>query len=84
MIEAMDMEGFYGMKRPCFKHNLENEDDVTCTHGSRWNSEYSQRIMAGDLPKHVSIHTDDNAHRVDSVNPVHLAQYNNTCNVEGR
>ena len=35
--------------------------------------------MAGDLPNGSKTYTDDNFHRVDSVNPVHLAQFNNTC-----
>lgn len=30
LIEGMKMEGFYGMKPPCFKSKLVNADDVTC------------------------------------------------------
>jgi len=85
MLEAMKMEGFYGMKEPCYESLLTNPEKLTCLHGAPWNAENAQRIMAGDLPnKHTTIHTDDNFHRVDSVNPIHLAQYNNTCSAEGR
>jgi len=85
MLEAMKMEGFYGMKEPCYESLLTNPEKLTCLHGAPWNAANSQRIMAGDLPnKHTTIHTDDNFHRVDSVNPIHLAQYNNTCSAEGK
>ena len=74
MLEAMKMEGFYGMKKPCYESNLVNPEKLTCQHGSPWNALNSQRIMAGEFPnKHTTINTDDNFHRVDSVNPVHLA-----------
>jgi len=34
--------------------------------------------MAGDL-KGVQISENDNFHRVESVTPIHLPQFNNTC-----
>lgn len=40
--------------------------------------------MAGKLPNSkTKLNTNDNFHRVDSVDPVHLAQYNNTCPATG-
>jgi len=84
MLEAMEMEGFYGMKPPCYNSLLVNPQDITCQHGSPWHEQYSQRIMAGEFPnKKTHIHTDDNFHRVQSVTPIHLAQYNNTCPATG-
>jgi len=34
LISAMKMEGYYGMKPPCYFKPLVNADDVTCLHGS--------------------------------------------------
>lgn len=72
------------MKPPCYGHNLVNPtNDPTCLHGAPWSAHESQRIMAGTLPNDKTwISTDDNFHRVDSVDPVHLAQYNNTCPID--
>lgn len=64
-INGMKMEGFYGLKPPCYDSDLVNHESPTCLHGSPWSAQYSQRLMAGDLPnKHTSINTDDNFHRV--------------------
>jgi len=76
----MKLEGYYGMKLPCYNKPLVNPSNVTCLHGSPWSSDYSQRIMAGTFSdKFTSIHTDDNFHVVEDTDPVHLAQLNNSC-----
>lgn len=80
MIDAMKMEGFYGTKPPCYDHVLINrKDDPTCLHGAPWNAEFSQTIMAGDLPSGTHWNNDDNFHRVDTIDPVHLPEIDNTC-----
>lgn len=73
IIEAMELEAFYGMKPPCFGHDQINPvDDPTCWHGSAWADQVTQIEMAGDLGKHITLVNDDNQHRVQTVNPVHL------------
>ena len=85
MLQAMEMEGFYGMKDPCYESLLVNPEHKNCLHGSPWSAANSQRLMAGDLPsKKTKIVTNDNFHRVDTINPVHLAQYNNTCDATSK
>lgn len=40
----------------------------------------TQKLMAGDFPnKNISILNDDDMHRVDSVNPVHLPHITADC-----
>lgn len=78
-IEAMELEGNYNLKEPCYNASLVNDHSLQCTHGSLWNSQKAQNTMAGDLAG-VQIHSDNNFHRVYTVTPVHLAQFNNTCN----
>jgi len=38
MLQAMKMEGFYGMKDPCYAGPLVNPLQNTCLHGSPWNA----------------------------------------------
>jgi len=81
MVEAMKLEGYYNLKKPCYTSPLVNLEDPTCLHGSPWNAANAERIMAGsfDDNKNISIVTDDNFHRVSSVTPIHLAEIDNTC-----
>merc|ERR1719183_904280 len=81
LVEAMKMEGYYGLKPPCYFEPLVNHDDPTCLHGAPFNANNSQRIMAGDFDgnQNVTVHTDDNFHLVQDIHPIHLAQFNNTC-----
>lgn len=40
----------------------------------------SQRIMGGELPGvNMTIHSNDNFHPVQEVNPVHLSQVDSSC-----
>lgn len=81
IIDAMEIEGYYGMKPPCYFKPLVNAEDVSCLHGSPWSATYSQKTMAGDFDANfnITIHTDDNFHLVADTDPIHLAQINNTC-----
>lgn len=81
LIEAMKMEGYYGMKPPCYFEPLVNAQNVTCLHGSPWHDQYSQSIMAGSFNNNTMINTntDDNFHLVQDTHPIHLATINNTC-----
>lgn len=66
MVDAMNLEGYYGTKPACEQPAvLVNADDVTCLHGAPWNSQNSQRIMGGDLPgTNMKIDSNDNFHPV--------------------
>lgn len=39
LIEAMELEGFYGLKDPCYASPLVGPtDDPTCQHGAPWHN----------------------------------------------
>jgi len=48
MVEAMNLEGNYYTKPPCYNVHTVNEDSPTCLKGSPW-SETAQISMGGDL-----------------------------------
>lgn len=80
ILEAMELEAFYGMKDPCYGSDLINPiDDPTCWHGSAWHNEVTQAEMGGDLGKHITIANDDNLHRVQTVTPIHLPEVDSSC-----
>jgi hypothetical protein len=64
LLDGMNLEGSYTMKKACYNKALVNPDDRTCEHGAMW-SEEAQRIMGGDLSSlHADVDTDDNFHQV--------------------
>jgi len=76
----MKLEGYYNLKVPCNGHDLINTPSNLCLKGSPWVSEYAQRSMGGLFENpNIEVHTDDNFHRVYSVNPVHLPTITNKC-----
>jgi hypothetical protein len=80
LLEAMELEGYYHMKEPCYASPLVGPtDDPTCLHGAPWSNMTTQRVMAGDLDPKVTILNDDNFHRVASVTPVHLPEVDSSC-----
>lgn len=80
ILEAMELEAFYGMKDPCYDSDLINRvDDPTCWHGSAWHNEVTQAEMGGDIGKKITIANDDNLHRVQTVTPVHLPEVDSSC-----
>jgi hypothetical protein len=38
LVTAMKLEGSYWLKPPCYNHNIINDYDPTCLHGSPWNA----------------------------------------------
>jgi hypothetical protein len=38
LVEAMELEGFYNLKPPCYTSPLVNLEDPKCLHGSPWNA----------------------------------------------
>jgi len=79
MVEAMKLENSYYIRDACYSQTLINQVRPDCSKGSPWVEANAQRIMGGDLPSGVKLSTEDNFHRVWTVNPVHLPQFNNTC-----
>ena len=80
LIEGMEMEASYALKKPCYGHETENPYEPTCLHGNPWTNQYSQPMMGGTFSnKHISVVNDDNFHRVQSVQPVHLPSVTTTC-----
>lgn len=79
-VEAMTLEGFYGMKVPCYNSNLVNPTTPKeCMKGSPWVTQ-AQHTMGGKISDvGVSLDFSDNFHRVYTVTPHHLPQINNTC-----
>jgi len=83
LIEAMELEGFYNLKQPCYAHDLVGPtDDPTCQHGATWHDVVTQRVMGGALNSKVTLVNDDNFHRVQTINPVHLPIVNTSCNAK--
>lgn len=81
LLDAMTLEGNYQMKQPCYANSLVGPtNDPTCQHGSPWSHLYTQSIMGGSLPgTGMKIENDDNFHRVESINPVHLPEVDSDC-----
>ena len=80
LVDAMEMEGTFSLKPPCFGHEFDNPHVPTCWHGSAWSQSMTQKLMAGEFPnKNISILNDDDMHRVDSVSPVHLPHITADC-----
>lgn len=77
LVEGMQLEGSYAIKKPCYQSPLINPDDPTCMKGSNW-TPVAQKIMGGDLSG-VGIETNDNYHEVYTVTPVHLPEIDTTC-----
>lgn len=76
IIESLELEGFYNFKPACNGHELINEPNNKCTHGSKW-AENGQNILAGIDADHMQV--DDSSHRVYSIAPVHLPKIWNSC-----
>jgi len=52
IIESLELEGFYNFKPACNGHELINEPNKQCTHGSKW-AERGQNILAGIDADHM-------------------------------
>lgn len=80
LVEGIEMEGSYQLKPPCYGHETENPDVPTCFKGNPWTSQYTQPTMGGTFDnRHISVSNDDNFHRVQSVDPVHLPSVTTEC-----
>ena len=80
LVEGMVMEGYYNTKPPCYGHETENPDVPTCLHGNPWSTEMTQTMMGGVFANtEIYVTNDDNFHRVESVDPVHLPSVTTTC-----
>ena len=80
LVEAFVMEGSYQMKPPCYGHETENPTLPTCLHGNETTNQFSQPIMGGTFDNpNIVVRNDDNFHRVQSIEPVHLPDVKTTC-----
>jgi hypothetical protein len=80
LLDAMEMEGSYNLKPPCYTKPLVNAQSPSCFHGTPWNAQYSQAIMGGNLPgTKMSVDNDDNHHEVQDTNPIHLPEIDTSC-----
>lgn len=80
LVEGIEMEGSYQLKPPCYGHETENPFVPTCFHGNPWTDQYSQPLMGGTFDnKHIKVANDDNFHRVQSIEPVHLPSVTTEC-----
>lgn len=77
IIEAYEMEGFYGFKPPCY----ENPPSSACTLGSRW-SEHAQEVMGGLTT--ASLNDTDAFHVVYHVNPPYLPHVDTNCTMPNK
>jgi len=82
LLEAMKLEGSYAIKPPCYDKDLIDRTDPTCGHGSPWNAQFTQMLMGGNFGNpYINVVNNDNFHRVDSIDPVHLPEVDSTCDV---
>ena len=80
LVEAIELEGNYQLKPPCYGHETENPNVPTCWHGNPWTNMVTQITMGGTFANsHISVVNDDNFHRVQSIDPVHLPSVTTTC-----
>ena len=80
LLEGIEMEGSYQLKPPCYGHETENPRVPTCFHGNPWTEAYTQNMMGGTFDNsNITVVNDDNFHRVESVDPVHLPSVTTTC-----
>ena len=80
LLEGIEMEGSYNLKPPCYGHETENPNVPTCFHGNPWTDAYTQIMMGGAFDNtNITVENDDNFHRVQSVDPVHLPSVTTTC-----
>lgn len=80
LLEGIEMEGSYQLKPPCYGHETENPFVPTCYHGNPWTNLVSQPTMGGTFSNaHIKVANDDNFHRVQSIEPVHLPSITTTC-----
>jgi len=78
-IDALELEGNYALKPPCYERPTVNSWNANCTHGSTWNMLHAQKVMAGDLPSGIKHRNDDNSHNVADTDPIHLPSVTNDC-----
>ena len=80
LLEAMELEGSYNLKPPCYNKTLINDNRPGCLKGSKW-SEHAQKVMSGALYKiNAGIETEDNFHRAYTFFPVDpLPNIKNSC-----
>jgi len=80
LLEGIEMEGSYALKPPCYGHETENPYVPTCFHGNPWTDAHTQMMMGGAFDNtNITVTNDDNFHRVQSVDPVHLPSVTTTC-----
>lgn len=72
----MELEGNYNLIPPCYDSNIINTPKPNCSTGSPWNAAHAQKTMAGDLNGPTTT-TQDEFHRVTTVDPVHLPYFVN-------
>ena len=78
IVESLHYEGSYHFKPACFESPLINTVSPTCTHGSPA-IQTAQEIMASLTNSKVTLADDDNSHRVYTIVPVHLPEFENYC-----
>mmetsp|Transcript_5600 Transcript_5600/g.9631 ORF Transcript_5600/g.9631 Transcript_5600/m.9631 type:complete len:215 (+) Transcript_5600:873-1517(+) len=86
IIDAMDLEGYYQIKPPCYASETMNPDVPTCLKGSPYVTKYVHDIMGHTSEfKHpdVTFKGFDNFHRTSSIKPYHHPGLNSTCEEEG-
>ena len=79
ILLSMKEENSQFLKEPCFSSTLISEDRPDCSKGSPWIEKYGQTMMGGQLPDGIRVSTQDAFHRVWTMTPHHLPQFNNTC-----
>jgi len=79
LLNAMEMEGYYGMKPPCYDSAEIDEVSPLCLKDSPWVQANAHKIMAGSISSKVTIQDNNNFHRVETTNPIHLPHVNDTC-----
>lgn len=79
-VDAMELEGSYIMKKPCYQSSEENVPTPQCLKGSPWVAERALKTLVGPITNpNVIVHDSDNFHRASTVYPYHHPQITHTC-----
>lgn len=80
LLEGMRLEGFYGMKDPCYQSSLVNVPTPQCLKGSPWVEERALYNLVGTLSDpNVTLSSNDNFHRADTIYPYHHPDIDHSC-----
>lgn len=82
-LVAMEYEGSYILKKPCYQSAEENVPTPECLKGSPWVEKRALKTLVGPITNpNVTVYDSDNFHRASTVYPYHHPQITHTCETD--